>query len=48
MGGLGQCSCKKNNVELSEAGKIGESVTKMLEGKTHGKAVIWWEINFTE
>ena len=44
--GMGECSCKKKNVKLSDAEKIGEFVTKMLEGKPYGKAVIKLEIDF--
>ena len=44
--GMGECSCKKKKIKLSDAEKIGEFVTKMLEGKTYGKAVIKLEIDF--
>ena len=44
--GMGECSFKKKNVKLSDAEKIGKFVTKKLEGKTYGKAVIKLEIDF--
>ena len=37
---------EKNNVKLSDAEKIGELVTKMLEGRAYGKATIKLEIDF--
>ena len=40
------CTCRKNNVKLTESDKIAQLVGKLLDGRTSGKATIKLEIDF--
>ena len=42
------CNCKLSNLSLEENEKIGQIVTKLLEGRKFGKATIKLEIEFSD
>ena len=43
-----ECSVKENNVKMSQSERIGQLVSKMLEGRTSGKAIIKLEVEFVK
>ena len=47
-GGYRGCNCKLSNVNLDENEKIGQLVSKLLEGRRFGKATIKLEVEFSE
>ena len=42
----GSCSCKRQNVKVTEGENIGKKVTELLKAHKGGKAVIRLEIKF--
>ena len=44
----GSCSCRLSNVKLSKSDKIGQIVSRLLEGRRYSKATIKLEVKFTE
>ena len=46
--GVHGCNCKLSNINLEENEKIGQLVSKLLEGRRFGKATIKLEVEFSE
>ena len=48
INGCGACTCKLSNMKLSESEKIGQIVTRLLDGEKYSKATIKLEVEFSE